>query len=114
VSTSLLHHLYWWIPHWLLPRAQQVVSEHLRFVVGSCVDSEGISCCLAEIMCQSQSSFRTVCGIVCRSQNSIWIARGIKHVGVDRFGNSSRFRPEVEILSLSSLFDLTPFIFQIV
>ena len=28
--------------------AQQVVSEHPRFVVGSCVDSKGISCCLAD------------------------------------------------------------------
>jgi len=35
----------WWIPRRLLARAQQVVSEHSRFVVGSCVDFKGISCC---------------------------------------------------------------------
>jgi len=34
--------------------------------------------------------------------------------GVDRFENSSRFRFEVKIISLSSLFDLTPFVFHIV
>jgi len=69
---------------------QQVESEHLRFVVGSCVDSKSIGYCLTEIVCRSRSSVGTICGIVCRSQNSILIARGIKFGGVDRFGNSSR------------------------
>ena len=31
----------------VIPHAQQLVSEHPRLVVGSCVDSKGISCCLA-------------------------------------------------------------------
>jgi len=59
------------------PRAQQVVSEYPRFVVGSCVDSKGISCCLEEIVCPSRSSVGTACEIVCRSKNSVWIAREI-------------------------------------
>ena len=72
----------------LLRRAQQVVPKHPMFVVGSCVDSEGISCCLAEIVCRSRSSIGTVCEIVC--QNNVWIARGINFGGVDCFRNSSR------------------------
>jgi len=55
------------VPHWLLSRrAQQVVSEHPRFFVGSCVDSKSISCCLAEIVCQSRSSVGTIFGIMCQ------------------------------------------------
>jgi len=66
-----------WIPQVVVaPRAQQVVSEHLRFV-WSCVDFKGVSCYLAEIVCRSRSSVGTICGIMCRSQNSVWIARGI-------------------------------------
>ena len=45
----------------LQERAQQVVSEHPRFSVGSCVNSEDISCCLAEIMCRSRNDIGTVC-----------------------------------------------------
>ena len=77
MGTSPLHlSLLVGVSHWLLPGSQQVVSEPYRFIMGSCVDSKGISGYLAEIVCQSQ--------------NSVWTARGIKFGGVDRFGNSSR------------------------
>jgi len=37
-----------------------------------------------------EEEYRTVCGIMCQSQNNIWIARGIKFGGVDHSENSSR------------------------
>ena len=67
-----------------------MVSEHPRFVVGSCVVSKGIGGCLAKIVCRSRSSVGTVFAIVCRSQNSVCIAQGIKFGGVDHFENSLR------------------------
>jgi len=70
--------------------SQQVILEYLRFGVGSCVDSMSIGYCSVEIVCLSRSGIMTVRGIVCRSQNSVWVARGISFGGVDRFGNSPR------------------------
>ena len=70
----------------LLSYAQQLVSEHLRLVVGSCVDSKSISCCLAEIVCRSRSGVGTVCGIVCQRVDCSRNQFG----GVDCFENSSR------------------------
>ena len=87
LGTSLLHLLG---SSLLLPRAQQVVSEHPRFVVRSCVDSKNIDCYLAEIVCRSQSSIGTVCGILCQSQNSVYITQGIRFDEVNHFRNSSR------------------------
>jgi len=84
---------------WIFPTSG---SEHPRFDVISCVDSKNIGSCSVEIVYQSRSDIGTVRGIVCRSQNSIWIARGISFDGVDRFRNSLRFYFEVKILFLSS------------
>jgi len=58
--------------------AQHVVSELPKFFVGSCVNSKNIGGWLAEIVCRSRSSVRTVCGIMCRSQNNVWIGWGIE------------------------------------
>ena len=67
-----------------------MVSEHPRLEVGSCVDFKNIGNCSVEIVYRSRSNIGTVHGIVCQSQNSVWIARGISFGGVDRFGNSPR------------------------
>jgi len=46
-----------------LKGAQQVVSEHPRFGVGSCIDFKSIMVRSVEIVCRS--SFRTIRRIVC-------------------------------------------------
>ena len=91
-----------------------MVSEHPRFVVGSCVDSKSIGCCLAVIVCRSRSSFelffrglcvdlKTAFVLLKESDSVEWI------VSETLLG----FHFEVKIQSLSSLFDLTLFVFCI-
>ena len=79
-----------------------MVSEYLRFFVGSCVNTKSIGGCLAEIVCRSRSSIGTVCGIMCQSKKRVWIARGIKIGGVDHSKTLLGFHFEIKILSLSS------------
>ena len=79
-----------------------MVSELPRFDVRSYVDFKSIGSCSVEIVCRSRSGVGTIHGIMCRSQNNIWIARGIRFGGVDRFENSPSVHFEVKILSLSS------------
>ena len=67
-----------------------MVSELPKFEVGACADSKSIGSCSVEIVCRSQGGIETVSGIACRSQNSVWIDRGISFGGVDHFGNSPK------------------------
>ena len=74
------------VSHWLFhTRSQQVLSEHPKFIMRSCVNSKSIDGYLVEIVCRSN-----VGKIMCRSQNRVWIAQRIKFGRVDRFENSHR------------------------
>ena len=70
-------------------RAQQLVSEHPRLVVGSYVDSKGISCCLAK----SYVDLGAALGLFVGSCVDLKIAYSCSRNqfgGVDCFENSSK------------------------
>ena len=66
-----------------------MVSEHPRFIVGSCVNSKSIGGCLAKIVCRSRSSVGTICGIVFDLKTACRLLKN-QFGGADRFENSSK------------------------